>query len=50
MRISVVTLFPELLRQALSFGVLGRAVSRGVLTVETIDPAAVRDGPASDGG
>ena len=38
MRISVVTLFPEMLRQALSFGVLGRAVSRGVLTVETIDP------------
>jgi len=37
-RIVVVTLFPELLTQALAFGVLGRAVARDVLTVETIDP------------
>jgi tRNA (guanine37-N1)-methyltransferase len=34
----VVTLFPELVTQALAFGVLGRAVARDVLTVETIDP------------
>jgi tRNA (guanine37-N1)-methyltransferase len=37
-RIVVVTLFPELVAQALAFGVLGRAVARDVLTVETIDP------------
>ena len=38
MRIVVVTLFPELVIQALRFGVLGRAVARDVLAVETIDP------------
>ena len=38
MRIVVVTVFPELVTQALAFGVLGRAVARDVLTVETIDP------------
>ena len=38
MRIVVVTLFPELVTQALAFGVLGRAVARDVLTVESIDP------------
>ena len=38
MRIVVVTLFPELVTQALAFGVLGRALARDVLTVETIDP------------
>ena len=38
MRIVVVTLFPELVTQTLAFGVLGRAVARDVLTVETIDP------------
>jgi len=37
-RIVVVTLFPELVTQALAFGVLGRAVARDVLTVESIDP------------
>jgi tRNA (guanine37-N1)-methyltransferase len=37
-RIVVVTLFPELVEHALTFGVLGRAVARGVLAVETIDP------------
>jgi tRNA (guanine37-N1)-methyltransferase len=37
-RIVVVTLFPELVTQALAFGVLGRAVARDVLTVETVDP------------
>jgi tRNA (guanine37-N1)-methyltransferase len=37
-RIVVVTLFPELVGHALAFGVLGRAVARGVLAVETIDP------------
>jgi tRNA (guanine37-N1)-methyltransferase len=37
-RIVVVTLFPELIGHALEFGVLGRALARGVLAVETIDP------------
>jgi tRNA (guanine37-N1)-methyltransferase len=42
-RIVVVTLFPELIGQALTFGVLGRAVTRGVLAVETIDPRQFAD-------
>jgi tRNA (guanine37-N1)-methyltransferase len=37
-RIVVVTLFPDLVGHALTFGVLGRAVARDVLAVETIDP------------
>ena len=42
MRIVVVTLFPEFVEQALRFGVLGRALERGVLAVETRESAAVR--------
>ena len=38
MRIVIVTLFPDLVTQALSFGVLGRAVARDLLSVETVDP------------
>jgi tRNA (guanine37-N1)-methyltransferase len=37
-KIVVVTLFPELVGQVLQFGVLGRAIGRGVLAVETVDP------------
>jgi tRNA (guanine37-N1)-methyltransferase len=37
-KIVVVTLFPELVEQALAFGVLGRAVERGVVAVETVNP------------
>jgi tRNA (guanine37-N1)-methyltransferase len=37
-RIIVITLFPELVGQALQFGVLGRAIERGVLVVETVNP------------
>ena len=44
-RIVVVTLFPELIEQALAFGVLGRAVSRGVLAVETVDPRGFTTDP-----
>ncbi|MFM2287400.1 MAG: hypothetical protein RL684_543 [Pseudomonadota bacterium] len=40
MRIEVVTLFPELLREALRHGVLGRAQQRGLLAVGTEDPRA----------
>ena len=38
MRIVIVTLFPDLVAQVLSFGVLGRAVARDLLSVETVDP------------
>ena len=38
MRIEVVTLFPELIAAGLKFGVLGRALERGLLTVGTEDP------------
>jgi tRNA (guanine37-N1)-methyltransferase len=38
MRIVVVTLFPEFVAHAVSFGVLGRAIERGVLAVETVNP------------
>jgi tRNA (guanine37-N1)-methyltransferase len=37
-RISVVTLFPELIQQAASHSILGRAQSAGHLKVEAIDP------------
>jgi tRNA (guanine37-N1)-methyltransferase len=37
LRIDVVTLFPELFRPALAEGVLGRAVERGVVSVELHD-------------
>jgi tRNA (guanine37-N1)-methyltransferase len=37
-RIVVVTLFPEFVAHALGFGVLGRAIERGVLSVATVDP------------
>jgi tRNA (guanine37-N1)-methyltransferase len=38
MRVEVVTLFPEMVEGALKFGVLGRAVERGLLSVGTEDP------------
>jgi tRNA (guanine37-N1)-methyltransferase len=38
MHIEVVTLFPELIRAALPFGVLGRAVERGLVSVGCEDP------------
>ena len=40
MHIEVVTLFPELIQQALKFGVLGRAVERGIVPVGCEDPRA----------
>jgi len=39
-RIEVVTLFPELLRGALGFGVVGRALERGLAQVAFEDPRA----------
>jgi tRNA (guanine37-N1)-methyltransferase len=38
MRIAVVTLFPEMLREALTHGVVGRAVARDVVEVGYFDP------------
>src|SRR5258708_12130572 len=38
MRIAVVTLFPQMIREALNIGVVGRALERGVFQVECIDP------------
>ena len=38
MRVDVVTLFPEMVETLLRFGVTGRAVERGLLTVTTWDP------------
>jgi tRNA (guanine37-N1)-methyltransferase len=38
MRIAVVTLFPVMVREALAHGVVGRALERGVLEVDTVDP------------
>jgi tRNA (guanine37-N1)-methyltransferase len=37
-RIEVVTLFPDMIRQAVAHGVLGRALERGLLEVECEDP------------
>ena len=38
MRLEVVTLFPDMIAGAIKFGVLGRAVDRGLLSVGTEDP------------
>lgn len=38
MQIQVVTLFPEMVTQALAFGVCGRALSRGLAEVGVVDP------------
>ncbi|MGA0735365.1 MAG: tRNA (guanosine(37)-N1)-methyltransferase TrmD, partial [Steroidobacteraceae bacterium] len=38
MKIVVVTLFPDLVRGALEHGVLGRAIARGLVQIECVDP------------
>src|SRR5277367_439945 len=38
MRIAVVSLFPQMIREALRVGVVGRALQRGVFEVEYFDP------------
>jgi tRNA (guanine37-N1)-methyltransferase len=40
MKIEVVTLFPRMIEQALEYGVVGRALTRGLLRVGTEDPRA----------
>jgi tRNA (guanine37-N1)-methyltransferase len=43
MRIAVVTLFPEMVRDALAHGVVGRAIRDGVLGIECFDPRDYTD-------
>jgi tRNA (guanine37-N1)-methyltransferase len=43
--IEVVTLFPEMIRQALQHGIVGRALTRGLMTVNTEDPRAHTSDP-----
>src|SRR5579875_1705421 len=38
MKIEVVTLFPEMISGALRYGIVGRALERGLLAVRTEDP------------
>ena len=38
MRLDVITLFPDVIRQTLAVGVVGRACARGLLTVESWNP------------
>jgi tRNA (guanine37-N1)-methyltransferase len=38
MRIAVVSLFPQMIREALGHGVIGRALERGVFEVDCFDP------------
>ncbi len=38
MRLDVITLFPDVIRQILAVGVVGRACARGLLTVESWNP------------
>jgi len=40
MKIEVVTLFPRMIAGTLEFGVIGRAIARGLLSVSTEDPRA----------
>ena len=40
MHVEVVTLFPEMIRQVVEHGVLGRAIERGLLSVGTENPRA----------
>ena len=57
MRIDVITLFPEMVRQAAGYGIQGRAIQRGLLQLETWNPrdyseskhAAVDDRPYGGG-
>ena len=57
MRIDVVTLFPEMIRQSAAYGIQGRAIQQGLLELETWNPrdysedrhAAVDDRPYGGG-
>ena len=43
MRIDVVSIFPEMVKSFIRYGVLGRAIERQLLTVETWDPRSFTD-------
>src|ERR1700758_5058152 len=45
MKIEVVTLFPEMIAGALEFGIVGRALERGLLSIGTEDPRAHTSDP-----
>ena len=45
MRIEVVTLFPDFVSDAVRFGVLGRAIQRGQVTVNATTPREFADDP-----
>ncbi len=45
LRMEVVTLFPEMIRTALQYGITGRAIERGLLEVGTHDPRAFATDP-----
>ena len=38
MRFAVVSLFPQMIREALNYGVIGRALERGIFAVDYFDP------------
>lgn len=44
MRFDILTLFPDFIRQAVAFGVLGRACERGLVEVETWNPRDFAEG------
>jgi len=45
MQINVITLFPEFIHQAMQFGVVGRAVQRGQISVDAVTPRDFADDP-----
>src|SRR5258708_15397611 len=44
-KLEVVTLFPEMISGALKFGIVGRAIERGLLSVGTEDPRSHTSDP-----
>ena len=40
LRIGVITLFPDMLKAVSAWGITGRAVERGLLSIDTFDPRA----------
>jgi len=49
MKIEVVTLFPRMIAAALEFGIVGRAIARGLMSVGDRGSAPARDRRASHG-
>lgn len=44
MKVQVLTLFPELIQQALQYGLLGQAIKKSVLTVSVLNPRDFAEG------